>query len=150
MLIQGDVKNLRPVQCFIRDDSLRGAADKYPCEQTSSANPFQPGGPLSEEGDTMVDLWRQGRLAMYCQQVTPTTPPRLSFSISTLSLHQKRNSIYNSIFWRLIYIQCQEGEANRHRQSHQQNVEGEIPSEMRRNVTLVQRREKFTSLCCIG
>merc|ERR1711936_1538504 len=111
MLIQGDVKNLRPVQCFIRDDSLRGAADKYPCEQTSSANPFQPGGPLSEEGDTMVDLWRQGRLAMYCQQ---------------------------------------EGEANRHRQSHQQNEEGEIPSEMRRNVTLVQRREKFTSLCCFG
>ena len=88
MLIQGDVKNLRPVQCFIRDDSL-SEADKYPCEETSSANPFQPGGPLSEEGDTMVDLWRQGRLAMYSQQVTPTTPPRLLFSISTLSLHQK-------------------------------------------------------------
>ena len=85
MLIQGDVKNLRPVQCFIRDDSLRGAADKYPCEQTSSANPFQPGGPLSEEGDTMVDLWRQGRLAMYCQQVTPKS--NYSASPDILNLH---------------------------------------------------------------
>ena len=87
MLIQGDVKNLRPVQCFIRDDSLSGA-DKYPCEQTSSANPFQPGGPLSEEGDTMVDLWRQGRLAMYCQ-VTPTTPPDI-LNLHTISTPKKK------------------------------------------------------------
>ena len=72
MLIQGNVKNLRSVKCFIREEATIEDEDK---ELSVNTNPFLPGGRVSEDGERILELWREGRLSQYSKyhkQVTPT------------------------------------------------------------------------------
>ena len=74
MLIEGNVKNLRSVQCFIREETHTDD----PEEEVNGrhANPFQPGGRVSEDGARIVKLWREGRLGQYSEVThTHSSPP---------------------------------------------------------------------------
>jgi len=62
MLIQGNVKNLRSVKCFIREEATIEDEDK---ELSVNTNPFLPGGRVSEDGERILELWREGRLSQY-------------------------------------------------------------------------------------
>ena len=60
MLIQGDLKNLRPMQCYIREDPKAQKPEEV-C-QHKGENPFLAGGPVSEDGDKelwFLSLWRE-------------------------------------------------------------------------------------------
>ena len=82
MLIQGNVKNLRSVKCFIveeatTEDEQKGLATTEDEEKELSVktNPFLPGGRVSQDGERILELWREGRLSQYSKyqkQVTPT------------------------------------------------------------------------------
>ena len=72
MLIQGNVKNLRSVKCFIVEEATTEDEEK---ELSVKTNPFLPGGRVSQDGERILELWREGRLSQYSKyqkQVTPT------------------------------------------------------------------------------
>ena len=72
MLIQGNVKNLRSVKCFIVEEATTEDEEK---ELAVKTNPFLPGGRVSQDGERILELWREGRLSQYSKyqkQVTPT------------------------------------------------------------------------------
>ena len=73
MLLQGDVKNLVPVKCLLRNDlepvpetaktQHFEHADVEP--QVLSPNPFTPGTIVNSDADLILELWRDGRLEEY-------------------------------------------------------------------------------------
>ena len=78
MLIQGDVRNLVPVKCFIKDDQEHKHKhiefeDKVFDEDHAvnnlnlDPNPFQAGTDVSLDGDLIIQLWRDGKLYQYCR-----------------------------------------------------------------------------------
>ena len=78
MLIQGDVRNLVPVKCFIKDDPEHKHKhiefdDKVFDEDHAvnnlnlDPNPFQAGTDVSLDGDLIIQLWRDGKLDQYCR-----------------------------------------------------------------------------------
>ena len=79
MLIQGDVRNLVPVKCFIKDDQevkhkhiefddeVFDEEDPAVNNLKLDPNPFQPGTDVSSDGDLIIQLWRDGKLDQYCK-----------------------------------------------------------------------------------
>ena len=74
MLIQGDVRNLVPVKCFIKDDQEVkhkqlefDEVDPAVNNLKLDPNPFQPGTDVSSDGDLIIQLWRDGKLDQYCK-----------------------------------------------------------------------------------
>ena len=71
MLLQGDVKNLVPVKCLLRNDLEPGPEaaktqqfdDDEP--QVLSSNPFTPGTSVNSDAELILELWRDGRLEEY-------------------------------------------------------------------------------------
>ena len=63
--IQMDNRNLAPVKCYLRDDTneLIVKDDGVDVNQ----NPFS-GGSIVDDGELILQLWRDGRLAEYCHQ----------------------------------------------------------------------------------
>ena len=63
--------NLAPVKCYLRDDT-KEAMDKDHQEDSPldvNQNPFVSGS-IVEDGELILRLWRDGRLAEYCGQCT--------------------------------------------------------------------------------
>lgn len=74
MLLQGDVKNLVPVKCLLRNDLEPGpeTAKTQHFEQEGesehqvlSPNPFTPGTIVNSDAELILELWRDGRLEEY-------------------------------------------------------------------------------------
>ena len=83
MLLQGDVKNLVPVKCLLRNDlepSPETAKTQHFEEsepQVLSTNPFTPGTIVNSDAELILELWRDGRLEEYYakpKQVSATGP----------------------------------------------------------------------------
>ena len=110
MLIQGDVRNLVPVKCFIKDDPEHKHKhiefdDKVFDEDHAvnnlnlDPNPFQAGTDVSLDGDLIIQLWRDGKLDQYCRdfkfkQVLNTV---VGFYFGTLQVR----FLFSSPFWKL-------------------------------------------------
>ena len=77
MLLQGDVRNLVPVKCLLRNDLETDYEDDVGT-QVLASNPFQPGSNVSSDGELILELWRGGRLEEYYarpRQVSDTRAP---------------------------------------------------------------------------
>ena len=69
MLLQGDVKNLVPVKCLLRNDlepsPETAKTQQFDDEEVISSNPFTPGTIINSDAELILELWRDGRLEEY-------------------------------------------------------------------------------------
>jgi len=126
MLIQGDVKNLVPIKCFIKDDQnglkFTEVDTKFNKDEMVQLpeNPFCPGGDVSEDGELIIQLWRDGKLNEYyrnCEQERAQEVRRKGTTDQSINPTWKAQEI------------------NENQSRHV-------------SVTLDQKKEKIKSLCC--
>merc|ERR1711973_1053933 len=109
MLIQGNVKNLRSVKCFIVEEATTEDEEK---ELSVKTNPFLPGGRVSQDGERILELWREGRLSQYSKyqkqegEINPnklTGTPNVSgencLDTKNVTLEQKKEKLRSLCCW---------------------------------------------------
>ena len=111
MLLQGDVRNLVPVKCLLRNDlemnTMKSGQINYEDDvgtQVLASNPFQPGSNVSSDGELILELWRGGRLEEYYarpRQVSDTRAPAGDRSATRHWAGQLYDKVYTGekLFW---------------------------------------------------
>ena len=68
------------VKCYIRDDT----DDDDDTDAHDDTNPFSAGGAVSEDGELIIRLWRNGRLGDFNSRLTNTdqVTTKISFKLN--------------------------------------------------------------------